>query len=35
MAPVAVLIIGSLLIYAGLTGKIEGIIKALKNPPQP
>ncbi len=34
MAPVAVLIIGSLLIYAGVTGRIEGIIKALKTPGQ-
>ncbi|KKM63444.1 hypothetical protein LCGC14_1511390 [marine sediment metagenome] len=32
MAPVAVLIIGALLIYAGVTGRIEGIIRAL-NPP--
>jgi hypothetical protein len=32
MAPVAVLILGGLLIYAGVTGRIEAVIKALVSP---
>jgi len=32
MAPIAILILGGLLIYAGVTGRIEAVIKALTYP---
>jgi hypothetical protein len=32
MAPIAILILGGLLIYAGVTGRIEKVIKALVYP---